>query len=229
MNTHTFLRIICITASILSIYSCTVKNTPQYATYMTAVGDMTPPASGNIKYLVSDDSIMIYPANALYAINSLKHNQRIFATFTIPSGEITDPVQVEFSTVSYLDEEDIMETTAPDSLGNDPMPVISAWHSGGIHGAGRFVTLTFEYRGGGMAFHSMALADNTDLENNPDEDGYYHLFLRHNSNNDPELYYYSGVTTYPLTDKYTAAGIKGLKINFKTFSSDYDSTVVVNY
>ena len=133
MNTHTFLRIICITASILSIYSCTVKNTPQYATYMTAVSDMTPPASGNIKYLVSDDSIMIYPANALYAINSLKHNQRIFATFTIPSGEITDPVQVEFSTVSYLDEEDIMETTAPDSLGNDPMPVISAWHSGGIH------------------------------------------------------------------------------------------------
>lgn len=217
--------------SLTTANSCKkVKHETQYVTYMTAVSDKDSADKDNsgISYLVSDDSIKIFPGNSVMAIGRLKHNDRIFATFTIPSGEITDPIAVEFTSFSLLPQDSIITSSRIDTLGNDPINVHSAWHSGGIYGAGRFLTLGFTYKGLGT-MHSFSLVEDTGANGNPDADGYYNLYLRHNSYNDAEAYTYEGIITYPLTDKYTSSGIKGLKIRFQPQSTSSDNTIVVNF
>ncbi len=213
-------------ALLIAAASCTVKSEPQYATYMTAVSEE--PCDGAVSYLVTDDSVKVYPANFFQTISTLRNNQRVFASFTIPSGKITDPVEVEFSSIGVLEKDTIFTTQDMATMKNDRMTVTSAWHSGGIYGAGRFLTMTFKYMGSGYSGHTMHLVDDISADN-PDQQGYWHLHVRHDTNNDPELNTYSGILTYPLDDKYTAPGIKGLIIEFSPLTPSADSTVVVNY
>ena len=217
--------------SLTTANSCKkVKHETQYVTYMTAVSDKdsADKDDSGISYLVSDDSIKIFPGNSVMAIGRLKHNDRIFATFTIPSGEITDPVAVEFTSFSLLPQDSIITSSRIDTLGNDPINVHSAWHSGGIYGAGRFLTIVFTYKGMGTT-HSISLADDTKGQGNPDADGYYNLYLKHNAYNDAAAYTYEGVITYPIPEQYTAPGIKGLRITYQPSNSTSVKTVTVPY
>lgn len=223
---------IAVTAVMLSTASCLKQSETHYSTYMTAVVDGSGD-SKSLSYLVTDDSIKVFPGtNLISGLSSLNNNQRIFGTFTIPSGEITDPVQVEFVSYEQLVQNDIMESSQPDTLGNDPMTILSAWHSGGVYNAGRFITLAYRYNGSGYLNHTMELVDDTSLAGNPDADGYYHLSVRHNAANDPSPYVFEGITTYPLGEKYTAAGIKGLKIKFNNLEkpvTERDSIATITF
>lgn len=209
--------------------SCKVDNTPHYSTYMTAVRETSDGKPGEVTHLVTDDSIKVFPANDLQSISSLENNSRIFATFTIPSGEITDPLYAEFSTVSQIRQDTIAHTSATSGKG-DPIFINAAWKSGGIYGADKFLTLSFTFRGAGYTPHKFELSDEENAISNPDPMGYYLLTFKHDNSNEPDAYPYNGVITYPLTAKYTD-GIKGLKIRFSTSSSPSakDSTITVKY
>ena len=151
-----------VTAILLATGSCKVKSERYYSTYMTAVATTNSDNQSIISHLVSDDSIKILPgSNLANVVGSLKGDQRILAIFTIPSGKITDPVQVEFSSIQTIPRDSILQTSEPDTLANDPMTVMAAWHSGGIYGAGRFITLTYLYKGTTYGNHFMYLTDDT--------------------------------------------------------------------
>ena len=220
---------------LLSTVSCKpVRSDKYYTTYMTAVSDNnssdTKSDNNSISYFVSDDSIKIFPGNVLQIMNTLKNNDRVIASFTIPSGEITNPVQAEFASMSQLYEDNITVSDRIDTLGKSPMSILSAWHSGGIYNAGRFITIVYSFQGTGFQFHTMALVDDTSLEQNPDNDGYYHLRLTHDNGNDIEASTMEGITTYPLTEKYTGEGIKGIKITYVPIPSiQTDSVAVINF
>ena len=199
-------------AAIAAVTSCKIDNTPTYFSYMTAVKEQ--PSNQDVSYLVTDDSTLVYPTEWPSGLSGMKHNQRLFATFSVPSGE--------------LGEDSITVTSSPDTLGSDPVNLIEAWHSGGIYGAGRFVTLSFTISGVGYYRHSIALVDNTGSAN-PDAEGYWNLELRHNANNDPQAYLSQSVFSFPLSEKYTASGIKGLKISFTPLNSNTEKTFTIDY
>ena len=214
-------------AAIAAVSSCKTDNSPTYFSYMTAVKEQ--PSSQGISYLVADDSTIIFPTEWPDGLYGMEHNQRLFATFTIPSGEITDPLYAEFSTVSQIRQDTIAHTSATSGKG-DPIFINAAWKSGGIYGADKFLTLSFTFRGAGYTPHKFELSDEENAISNPDPMGYYLLTFKHDNSNEPDAYPYNGVITYPLTAKYTD-GIKGLKIRFSTSSSPSakDSTITVKY
>lgn len=213
-------------AAIAAVTSCKIDNTPTYFSYMTAVKEQ--PSSQGISYLVTDDSTLVYPTEWPSGLSGMKHNQRLFATFSVPSGELGDRIEASFQSYGYVSEDSITVTSSPDTLGSDPVNLIEAWHSGGIYGAGRFVTISFTISGAGYYRHSIALVDNTGSAN-PDAEGYWNLELRHNANNDPQAYLSQSVFSFPLSEKYTASGVKGLKISFTPLNSNTEKTFTIDY
>lgn len=213
-------------AAIAAVSSCKIDNSPTYFSYMTAVKEQ--PSSQGISYLVTDDSTLVYPTEWPSGLSGMKHNQRLFATFSVPSGELGDRIEASFQSYGYVSEDSITVTSSPDTLGSDPVNLIEAWHSGGIYGAGRFVTLSFTISGAGYYRHSIALVDNTGSAN-PDAEGYWNLELRHNANNDPQAYLSQSVFSFPLSEKYTASGVKGLKISFTPLNSNTEKTFTIDY
>ena len=213
-------------AAIAAVSSCKTDNSPTYFSYMTAVKEQ--PSGQGISYLVTDDSTLVYPTEWPSGLSGMKHNQRLFATFSVPSGELGDRIEASFQSYGYVSEDSITVTSSPDTLGSDPVNLIEAWHSGGIYGAGRFVTLSFTISGVGYYRHSIALVDNTGSAN-PDAEGYWNLELRHNANNDPQAYLSQSVFSFPLSEKYTASGIKGLKISFTPLNSNTEKTFTIDY
>lgn len=213
-------------AAIAAVSSCKIDNSPTYFSYMTAVKEQ--PSSQGISYLVTDDSTLVYPTEWPSGLSGMKHNQRLFATFSVPSGELGDRIEASFQSYEYVSEDSITVTSSPDTLGSDPVNLIEAWHSGGIYGAGRFVTLSFTISGAGYYRHSIALVDNTGSAN-PDAEGYWNLELRHNANNDPQAYLSQSVFSFPLSEKYTASGVKGLKISFTPLNSNTEKTFTIDY
>ena len=213
-------------AAIAAVSSCKIDNSPTYFSYMTAVKEQ--PSNQDVSYLVTDDSTLVYPTEWPSGLSGMKHNQRLFATFSVPSGELGDRIEASFQSYGYVSEDSITVTSSPDTLGSDPVNLIEAWHSGGIYGAGRFVTLSFTISGVGYYRHSIALVDNTGSAN-PDAEGYWNLELRHNANNDPQAYLSQSVFSFPLSEKYTASGIKGLKISFTPLNSNTEKTFTIDY
>lgn len=213
-------------AAIAAVSSCKIDNSPTYFSYMTAVKEQ--PSSQGISYLVTDDSTLVYPTEWPSGLSGMKHNQRLFATFSVPSGELGDRIEASFQSYGYVSEDSITVTSSPDTLGSDPVNLIEAWHSGGIYGAGRFVTISFTISGAGYYRHSIALVDNTGSAN-PDAEGYWNLELRHNANNDPQAYLSQSVFSFPLSEKHTASGVKGLKISFTPLNSNTEKTFTIDY
>ena len=213
-------------AAIAAVTSCKIDNTPTYFSYMTAVKEQ--PSNQDVSYLVTDDSTVVYPTEWPSGLSGMIHNQRLFASFSVPSGELGDRIEASFQSYGYVSEDSITVTSSPDTLGSDPVNLIEAWHSGGIYGAGRFVTLSFTISGVGYYRHSIALVDNTGSAN-PDAEGYWNLELRHNANNDPQAYLSQSVFSFPLSEKYTASGIKGLKISFTPLNSNTEKTFTIDY
>lgn len=216
MNRKLALSVSAIVA-ILSLASCQKGlNTVYYRAGLTKVD-----VSGERFSLVSDDSIRIIPTNRQAEIDRLPANTRLIGEFTIPSGEITDPMEVEFVNLVQMLSDTIKVSGDVDTLGIDKLAMLSMWQSGGIHGAARFLNISFViFHGQSNISHSICLADDTSLKENPDAEGYYHLTLRHKANKDPELYFADATYSFLLDGKYTAEGIKGLKISFQDFTSE---------
>ena len=78
-------------AAIAAVSSCKIDNSPTYFSYMTAVKEQ--PSSQGISYLVADDSTIIFPTEWPDGLYGMEHNQRLFATFTVPSGELGDRIE----------------------------------------------------------------------------------------------------------------------------------------
>lgn len=218
---------IIIPAAAAILASCKEKEyTPYYNAYLTAIkaGEET----GGCNF-ISDDSITVVPLNMYDAISKLKTDDRVLATFSIPSGEITDPVEVELTSILKLTPMDIIATASPDTLSYDPVDPLSMWHSGGIKGISRFLTISYAIQTSNNNIpHEICLVDDLTVTN-PDQEGYYHLRFSHNANNDPSIYATTTVATFLLPDKYTSAQVKGIKVHFKPFSAGVDSTMTVNF
>ncbi len=206
--------------------SCRIDSPQLFYSYMTAVKEQ--PSDKSISYLVTDDSTIVYPTEWFDALSRMKHNQRLLATFTVPSGELGDRIEASFQSYGYVSEDSIKVTSQPDTLGKDPVSITEAWHSGGIYGAGRFVTVSFVISGAGLHSHSVILVDNSGSVN-PDVEGYWNLTLRHNANGDPQGYQSQAVYSFPLPEQYTASGIKGLRITYQPLNSTSAQTVTVPY
>lgn len=216
------------TAAVSIMASCEKREgTFYYNAYMTAVETEGQPYKC---YFVSDDSVKVIPVSQFESIGTLNTDDRIFGTFTIPSGEITNPVEVEFTSLVKLPPMKIVETMSPDTLADDYANPVSMWHSGGIYGASRFLTVSYTVQASNSgASHDFCLVDDMTATDNPDKDGYYHLRFSHDSNQDLSLYAITSVSTFPLKDKYTAPEIKGIKVHFNPYSVGTDSTLTVTY
>ena len=114
-------------AAIAAVTSCKIDNTPTYFSYMTAVKEQ--PSNQDVSYLVTDDSTLVYPTEWPSGLSGMKHNQRLFATFSVPSGELGDRIEASFQSYGYVSEDSITVTSSPDTLGSDPVNLIEAWHS----------------------------------------------------------------------------------------------------
>lgn len=213
----------------LSLISCNKNGSDiNYQSYMTAVETTGQEYSC---YFISDDYITVIPVNNLSILSTFKTNDRVLATFTIPAGEITDPVEVEFSAISKLQTEHVVTSSQPDTLGTDKIDIENAWHSGGVDGLNHFLTIAYAYNlsGSGKA-HDFTLVDNTSVLTNPDKDGYYHLYLTHNSHGDHALMRTTAVSTFYLDQKFIQPGIKGIRIDYAPLASDSDrSSVTVDF
>lgn len=218
---------IIIPAAAAILASCKEQEyTPYYNAYLTAIE--TGEETGSCNF-ISDDSITVVPLNMYDAISKLKTDDRVLATFSIPSGEITDPVNAEFTSIVQLPTMDIIATASPDTLSYDDVDPIAMWHSGGIKGISRFLTISYRVKTGINEIpHEICLVDDLTADN-PDQEGYYHLRFSHNANNDPAIYATTTVATFLLPDKYTSAQVTGIKVNFEPFSAGVDSTMTVNF
>lgn len=215
------------TATTSIIASCNKESTIYFNAYLTAVETEGQPYKC---YFVSDDSIKVIPVSQFESISTLNTDDRIFATFTIPSGEITDPVEVDFTSLVKLPSASIVETLSPDTLANDYANPISMWQSGGVYGASRFLTISFSLQTSNSGVsHDICLVDDMTATDNPDKDGYYHLRFSHDTNNDIAIYAITSVSTFQLKEKYTAPDIKGITVHFKPYSLETDSTLTVTY
>ncbi|HIZ87860.1 MAG TPA: hypothetical protein IAC03_06870 [Candidatus Coprenecus pullistercoris] len=223
MKKNIILTIALTAAAALTTVSCKIQHENYYSAYMTAVCEGSNDA---ISYLVTDDSIKVIPRNWPSILISLKQDQRISAVYTVPDGE-SNPLSAEFYSVSILPQDSIVLTSQPDTLGDDPIDIAGIWQSGGIYGAGRFLTVSFLIDDGGSK-HTVTLAEDTALSSNPDADGYYHLVLKHNAFNDYPTHRINGILTFPLEEKYTA-GIKGLKVTYLPIDSTSARTATVPY
>ena len=214
-------------AAAAALVSCnTGEQTLYYNSYMTAVETEGQPYRC---IFVTDDSTTVIPLNFFPNIEDLKTDDRIIATFSIPSGRITDPVEVEFTSMAQLLPQSVIMTSSPDTIANDPADPMTMWHSGGVKGASRYLTVTFNVQASSSGIaHGICLVDDLSAEN-PDADGYYHLKFRHSANNDPIMYTSANVATFPLADKYSAPGIKGIKVDFRPITPGIDSTLTVTY
>ena len=218
---------IVVPAAAAGIVSCDHSSDTYYNSYLTAVE-----AEEGMPYkcyFVSDDSLVVIPLNYYSDIERLKTDDRLMATFSIPGGEISDPVEAEFTSIVQMITQEIKPTSSMDTLGSDPVDPVQMWQSGGVYGTSRFITVVFSYQAsyGGIQ-HDISLAEDLNAAN-PDADGYYHLKFRHAANNDPYQYVTSSVATSKLPEKYTAPGIKGIKVDFKVFTPDKDSTLTLTF
>lgn len=204
--------------AILSLASCQKGvNTIYYMAGLTKV-DVS---EGQPYPLISDDSVRIIPLNRESEIYKLPANTRLVGEFSIPSGKITDPVEVEFVNLTQMLSDTVMLSQQPDTLGNDKIALLSTWQSGGIYGAARFLNISFVIMYGQTGItHSVSLVENTGIMNNPDAEGYYHLALKHDAKKDPQQAFIDATYSFMLDEKYTAEGIKGLKITFEDFTSE---------
>lgn len=220
--------LLCSALTIIALSSCEQPEpTIYYNTYMTAVQS----ESGCI--FVSDDSLTIVPTNSISNLGSLKTDDRLFATFSVPSGEITDPVMAEFTSLVLLDPLEIIATSSPDTLSikaDDPADLQSVWQSGGVKGASRFLTISYSVKASEFGLpHYTYIVDDLTRTDNPDAEGYYHLRFLHDTNNDPFVIYTSSIATFPLTEKYTGPDIKGIKIDYTPLTAGKDSTLTLTF
>lgn len=227
INNLRTLFIVSAAAAVLS--SCKIEHPTYYNAYMTALNNGG--ESSSFCTLITDDSITVYPLNQYTFFSQLKTNDRVYATFTIPSGEITDPMEVEFNSVTMLTPLDIVATSSSDTLNaDDPANPETIWQSGGIKGVSRFLNIVYTVNVSQYSpFHGIYLVDDLNQESNPDPSGYYHLQFMHNANNDPGTLRSTSVATFPLTEKYTAPGIKGIKVRFSPIDLGVDSTLTLTF
>lgn len=221
-----FKACIIVPAALAALASCNTEQTEYFNAYLTAVETEGQPYKC---FFISDDSLTVIPLNYYSNIENLNTDDRLIATFTIPSGEITDPVEVEFVSFVQMIPQDILQTSSIDTVGNDPADPLTMWQSGGIEGTSRFLTINFIYQAAASGIqHKIYLVDDLSTEN-PDKDGYYHLKFRHDAKKDQPQLTASSVATFPLPEKYTAPGIKGLKVDFNTISEEQDSTLTLTF
>lgn len=222
MKKNLILLLASATAAMSSLVSCQEQtNTLYYQACFTRVD-----VSGERYTLVTDDSLRVIPTNKESEISNLPVNTRLIGEFTIPSGEITDPMEVEFVNLAQMLTDTVTVSGKTDTLGNDRIALLGTWQSGGIYGAARFLNINFVITyGQSNILHSVCLAEDTSIGDNPDSEGYYHLVMKHEANNDPESYFTSSTYSFMLDEKYTAEGIKGLKISFNDFSEDEKITL----
>ena len=205
----------------LSLISCNDSSETTYQAYMPAVSSIGTPYSC---YFISDDSIKVIPTGNYNVIKNFVTNDRALATFVIPAGKITNPVEVEFSAITKLETESITYSAKPDTCGSDGIDIENAWHCGGVDGTNHFLTIAYSYAISASApKHEFYLVDNSSSLNNPDEDGYYHLELRHDSNDDTPLMKANTVSTFMLPPQYTQSGYKGLIIDYIPLSQTEDN------
>ena len=194
------------------LLSCNKTGEVTYQGYMTAVSSIGTPYSC---YFISDDSIKVIPTGNVNVVRNYVTNDRILATFVIPTGKITNPVEVEFTSISKLETQNLTVSSSTDTLGKDGIDIRNAWHCGGIEGINRFVTIAYEYAVSGNGKpHKFYLVDNSSNINNPDADGYYHLEFRHDGNDDTPLMKANSIATFVLAPKYTQPELKGLIIDY---------------
>lgn len=167
---------------------------------------------------VTDDSIRIIPLNMESTIEALSVNSRLIGEFNIPSGVVSDPMEVEFSNLYKIPSDTILLTNQADTLASNTIAINSIWLSGGLYGAARFLNIHFFLKASNSNIsHNMYLADDL-TATNPDSEGYYHLTIKHDANEDPEHYLTAATYSFQLLDQHTAEGIKGFKITFDDFS-----------
>ncbi len=228
MNMRNFLKLcIAVPAMAAGIISCDYESDIYYNSYLTAVE-----AEEGMPYkcfFVSDDSLRVIPLNYFSEIGELETDDRLMATFSIPGGEITDPVEVEFTSIIQMITQNIHQTSSMDTMYNDPIDPVQMWQSGGVYGVSRFLTVSFSYQASQSGIsHNICLVDDLNAPN-PDSDGYYHLKFRHSANKDQYQYMASSVATFLLPEKYTAPGIKGIKVDFNVITQEKDSTLTVTF
>lgn len=116
--------------------------------------------------------------------------------------------------VIYIDPED---TAKQDSIGSDPIKILSVWEGGG------YINIYFGFNTGDMYQHMVnILSDKADLGVTDEP---VKLQFRHNKNGDPENYGAKGYVSFDLTPYKNAAEIAGKdKISFEITAIDFDGT-----
>ncbi|MCK9624991.1 MAG: NigD-like N-terminal domain-containing protein [Bacteroidales bacterium] len=184
--------------------------------------------------IVADDTVVFFPSNYVDVLKEYTpvNGQRIAVYYN--NIEATNPYSYPTKTIEVVQISDILtksilNTSQIDTIANDKINPASIWYGGGGDlGEHRYLNIKFQVMASGMSTHTVYLVKN--LNNEVDEDGYYHLEFRHDSRGDSQVSYFSGYVSFILDEDSMAEGVKGLKIysntiseGEKTFTLDYPS------
>lgn len=206
-----------IAGAIFLTASCDWNNDSYYefTTFATVVSSGS--GAGSSQYnVVTDDSLLITPTNFAYTGND---NDRVIVSFYSETDVFESPLVAEISGVTAVNTGEIIQVADPSSLPQGYLKPESVWYSGGVYGAKRFITFGFTY-----PYVTLLTADPFILaDSGMDDNGYYHLFMTHSIDISHNNYTYANAyMSYPLDERLTADGVKGLIITFYTFDEKYE-------
>jgi len=178
----------------------------------------------------SDDSLL-FTVNNMSEFSGFdfeRDEQRAIIYFNLSdtqSSSDENQINIDLTQIQPILTKDIIKTDK-DTMATDPLTINQIWISNGGANVKTYINISFSISVTYGAEHSIDLYDDLTAdqasENLPiDENGYYHLILSHNANDDSG-FSYTYLTSFALNNEILADNVKGIKLQIDSTGSDAD-------
>jgi len=225
---NNYIFVILTLSAIFFTSSCDKDNNSKinYSSYVTISKNFSPDKFS----FFSDDSIL-FSVNNMSEFSELDFNrdeQRAIIYFYLSDTQSTpddNNINIDLTQIQPILTKDIIKTDK-DTMATDPLAINQIWISNGGTNLKTYMNVSFSISVTYGANHSIDLYDdltaNAASENLPvDENGYYHLILSHDANEDSG-FSYTYLASFALNNEILADNVKGIKLRIDSTESDAD-------
>ncbi len=171
-------------------------------------------------YILTDSGYKLVPSNQSEIDKAFNFvdGQRIVVYYNLldmndlASSKYPTDLKVEIKQIDVVLTKDVLRTNQLDTLARNGIDPMNAFFGTNAQRGTRYLNIVFRVLGSNNATHYIYLADDT-TGNPVDKDGYYNLYLRHNSNNDHQSYYLQGMASFKINVEALAEGIIGIRLH----------------
>jgi len=160
-----------------------------------------------------DNGAILFPANSSHWDDDVTDDQRVLANFTIVGERQNEDIEqydVRINSLRNILFKSILDITPAieDSIGNDPIHIKDHWLRNNM------LNFELQYRGGSTVHYINLVKQPDTTATEP-----VVLELRHNDNDDPEMFRMSAVVTFDLSSIQVAGKDS---VSFKVIAKDFD-------